>query len=145
MRVIIQRVSRAKVIIENNIVGEIEKGLMILVGFKHDDSETQLDWMCNKIAGLRIFSDEDGKMNLSVKDVGGDILLVSNFTLYGDAQKGFRPSYSNAARPETAIPLYEKMIEKLKEYELKVEKGIFGAMMDVELINDGPVTISIEK
>jgi D-tyrosyl-tRNA(Tyr) deacylase len=145
MRVIIQRVSRAKVTIDNKINGEIEKGLMILVGFKNDDTESQLDWMCNKIAGLRIFSDAEGKMNLSVKDVNGAILLISNFTLYGDAQKGFRPSFSEAARPEIAILLYEKMIEKLKKYKINVENGIFGTMMDVELINDGPVTISIEK
>ena len=145
MRVIIQRVSEASVTIDGKIKGEIQKGLMVLVGFCETDTNVQVDWMCNKISGLRIFSDENEKMNLSVKDINGSILLISNFTLYGDAQKGFRPSFSTAARPETAIPLYDYMLQKLKSLGIITESGIFGAMMQVKLINDGPVTISIEK
>lgn len=145
MKVIIQRVSEASVEIEGKINGAIKLGFMILVGFTNGDDKEKVDWICNKIAGLRIFSDENDKMNLSIQDVGGEILLISNFTLYGDARKGFRPSFSDAARPELAIPLYDYMLEKLRSLGIKTESGIFGAMMKVSLINDGPVTITIEK
>jgi len=145
MKVIIQRVSEASVEIEGKINGAIGLGFMILVGFAADDNNEKVDWVCNKIAGLRIFSDENDKMNLSIQDVGGEILLISNFTLYGDARKGFRPSFSNAAAPDIAIPLYDYMLEKLRSLAIKTESGIFGAMMKVSLINDGPVTITIEK
>lgn len=145
MKVIIQRVSEASVEIEGKINGAIGLGFMILVGFAGNDNREKVDWICNKIAGLRIFSDENDKMNLSIQDVGGEILLISNFTLYGDARKGFRPSFSTAAAPEIAIPLYDYMLEKLRSLGIKTVSGIFGAMMKVSLINDGPVTITIEK
>jgi D-tyrosyl-tRNA(Tyr) deacylase len=145
MKVVVQRVSQASVTIENEIKGEISQGLMVLVGFNADDTINEVKWMCNKILGLRIFSDTDDKMNLSLTDIKGGILLISNFTLYGDAKKGNRPNFSAAARPETAIPLYDFMLNELKKSNLKIESGVFGAMMDVKLINDGPVTIIIEK
>ena len=118
---------------------------MVLLGIHEHDTIDELKWMADKISKLRIFDDSDGKMNISVKDVGGDILLVSQFTLYGDSKKGTRPSYIEAARPEVAIPLYEKMIETLQNEGLRVETGVFGAMMDVELLNNGPVTIILER
>ncbi len=145
MKVIVQRVSRASVTIENMKVGEIAEGLLVLVGFNSQDTKANVDWMCNKLLGLRIFEDENSKMNLSVKDTNGALLIVSNFTLYGDAQKGFRPSFVEAARPEIAEPLYNYMINTLKSSETNIQSGIFGAMMDIELINSGPVTIIIEK
>ncbi len=145
MRVIVQRVSRAAVWIDNEIVGKINQGLLVLVGFNANDNKSNVDWMCNKLLGLRIFQDENEKMNLSVQDVNGGILLASNFTLYGDAQKGFRPSFIEAARPEIAIPLYEYMLDALNNSEILIQSGKFGAMMDIELVNSGPVTIFIEK
>jgi len=145
MRAVVQRVKKASVTVDGKIVGSIERGLMVLLGIHEKDTINELLWMAEKIVKLRIFEDEEGKMNISVKDIGGDILLVSQFTLYGDLKKGTRPSYIEAARPEVAIPLYEKMIETLKNEGLRVETGVFGAMMDVELINSGPVTIILER
>jgi D-tyrosyl-tRNA(Tyr) deacylase len=127
------------------VAGSIDGGLLLLVGFRTDDFETSLDWMVNKVCGLRIFSDAEGKMNRSVEDVGGGLLVVSQFTLYGDAVKGMRPSFIDAARPETAIPLYEKFVSLLKARVTRVETGEFGADMKVALVNDGPVTIWLEK
>lgn len=146
MKAIIQRVKRAKVTVENKVIGEIDKGFLVLLGVTHTDTKEQVEWIAHKIANLRIFSDEEGKMNLSVKDVGGKVLIVSNFTLYGDAKKGFRPSYIDAARPEIAEPLYTAVCNEISEKHcIVVETGQFSAMMDVELVNDGPVTIIIEK
>ncbi len=145
MKVVVQRVSEAEVVIDGSVNGKIENGLLVFVGFTHDDNIDKVKWMCSKISGLRIFSDEDGKMNLSVSDVGGGLLVISNFTLYGDSLKGNRPNFTAAAKPETAIPLYDFMINELRTTNQQVETGIFGAMMDVRLVNDGPVTIIIEK
>lgn len=145
MKAVIQRVKKASVTVDGKVVGRINTGLMVLLGIHENDTINELQWIADKILKLRIFDDSDGKMNISVKDVDGDILLVSQFTLYGDLKKGTRPSYIEAARPEVAIPLYEKMIELLKIDGLRVETGIFGAMMDVELINSGPVTIILER
>jgi len=146
MRAVIQRVSSASVTVEQKIIGQIEQGLLVLLGIHSSDTIEKLEWMASKIARLRIFEDDEGKMNRSVQDVKGSILVVSQFTLYGDAKKGTRPSFIEAATPELAIPLYEKCIELLKNtHSLPVETGEFGAMMKVELINDGPVTIILEK
>lgn len=145
VRVLVQRVSSAAVTIDGRTAGAIEAGLLLLVGFRVDDVEASLDWMVNKVCGLRIFSDDEGKMNRSVEDVGGGLLVVSQFTLYGDAAKGMRPSFIDAARPETAIPLYEKFISLLRARVARVETGTFGADMKVTLVNDGPVTIWLEK
>lgn len=146
MKVVVQRVSSASVMVGNEITGAIKKGLLLLVGIHHDDTAEQMKWMCEKILKLRIFEDENDKMNLSVTDVKGGILVVSQFTLYGDTRKGTRPSYIDAARPEKAEPLYEAMIQYLSEYsELIIQTGKFGAMMDVQLTNDGPVTLILEK
>lgn len=127
------------------MAGRIERGLLVLVGYTHDDGEAQLVWMTDKILGLRIFSDADDKMNLSLADVDGAVLVVSQFTLYGDAVKGRRPSFIDAARPEVAVPLYERFVGLLRERGAKVETGEFGAMMEVELVNDGPVTLWLER
>ncbi|MEP1152737.1 MAG: D-aminoacyl-tRNA deacylase [Balneola sp.] len=146
MRVVVQRVKSASVSAGKEITGVIDKGLLLLVGIHEDDTKDQLTWMCEKILKLRIFEDEDEKMNLSVKDVEGGILVVSQFTLYGNANKGTRPSFIEAARPEKAEPMYEEMIEYFKEHsDLSIQTGKFGAMMDVELVNDGPVTLILEK
>jgi D-tyrosyl-tRNA(Tyr) deacylase len=146
MRVVIQRVSEASVKVDGNIIGNIAEGLMILAGFEAEDSQKDLEWMSGKITKLRIFNDENGVMNISVKDAGGDILLVSQFTLHADAQKGNRPSYIKAARPEIAIPLYEKFIKQLEiDLGKPIQTGMFGADMKVSLINDGPVTILIDS
>ncbi|MCX5766169.1 MAG: D-aminoacyl-tRNA deacylase [Gemmatimonadetes bacterium] len=145
MRVLIQRVTRAEVRVEGRVTGRIAQGLLLLVGFTHADTGDQLTWMADKIAGLRIFGDADGKMNLALPDVGGAVLVVSQFTLYGDAEKGRRPSFIDAARPEVAIPLYELFLGLLRDRALTVETGEFGAMMDVELVNDGPVTLWLER
>ncbi len=145
MKIIVQRVTKASVKVDNTIIGEIAEGLLVLVGFNSNDNKQNVDWMCNKLLGLRIFQDENEKMNLSVSDINGGLLIISNFTLYGDAQKGFRPSFIEAARPELAEPLYNYMIETLQKSGLNIQSGKFGAMMDIELINSGPVTISIEK
>ena len=145
MRALIQRVTRAEVRVDDRVVGKIERGLLVLVGFTHADGAEQLEWMADKITGLRIFSDADDKMNLSVADVGGSLLVVSQFTLYGDAVKGRRPSFVDAARPETAIPLYERFVAMIRERGLTTETGEFGASMAVELVNDGPVTLWLER
>jgi D-tyrosyl-tRNA(Tyr) deacylase len=145
LRVLLQRVSRAEVRIHGRTAGRIAKGLLILVGFTATDSEDQLTWMADKILGLRIFSDAEDKMNLSVTDVGGSVLVVSQFTLYGNAEKGRRPSFIDAARPEQAIPLYERFVSMIRERGVPTETGEFGAMMDVELVNNGPVTLWLER
>ena len=145
MRVLLQRVSRAEVRVGDRITGRIGRGFLLLVGLTHTDDETRLQWMAEKVAGLRLFGDAEGKMNLALQDVGGALLVVSQFTLYGDAQKGRRPSFIDAARPEVAVPLYEHFLALLRERGLPVETGEFGAMMDVELVNDGPVTLWLER
>jgi D-aminoacyl-tRNA deacylase len=126
-------------------VGRIAKGFLLLVGMTHTDTAEQVEWMAEKVSGLRLFADADDKMNLALADVGGAVLVVSQFTLYGDAAKGRRPSFIDAARPETAIPLYESFVAALRARGLEVATGEFGAMMDVELVNDGPVTLWLEK
>jgi D-tyrosyl-tRNA(Tyr) deacylase len=145
MRVVLQRVSRAKVTIEGRISGAIERGFCLLVGFTHTDTIEQVRWMAEKVVGLRVFQDAEDKMNLALADIGGAILVVSQFTLYGNAEKGRRPSFIDAARPELAIPLYESFIAELRGKGVRVETGEFGAMMDVELVNDGPVTLVLDK
>ena len=145
MRVLLQRVTRAEVRVEDRITGRIACGYLLLVGITHDDDEARLVWMADKIVGLRLFQDADDKMNLALADVGGAVLVVSQFTLYGDASKGRRPSFIDAARPEVAIPLYERFIALLRARGLRVETGEFGAMMQVDLINDGPVTLWLER
>lgn len=146
MKAVIQRVSKASVKVEGDIKGEIEKGLLILVGVEADDSKTEADILSNKIANLRIFCDDNDKMNLSLLDIQGSALVISNFTLCGDCRKGRRPYFGDAARPEIAEPIYEYFCQKLSEYNVKrVEKGVFGADMKVELLNDGPVTITIDS
>ena len=131
--------------IDGRISGRIERGFLLLVGMTHDDTHEKVEWMAEKVSGLRLFSDADDKMNLALADVGGAVLVVSQFTLYGNAEKGRRPSFIDAARPETAIPLYEGFLTALRARGLHVETGEFGAMMDVELVNDGPVTLWIER
>jgi len=143
--VLLQRVSRAEVRINGKRAGAIDRGFCLLVGFTHADTETHAVWMADKVAGLRLFGDADGKMNLALDDVGGAVLVVSQFTLYGDAEKGRRPSFIDAARPEVATPLYEKFVALLRERGLTVATGEFGAMMEVELVNDGPVTLLLER
>jgi D-tyrosyl-tRNA(Tyr) deacylase len=145
MRIVLQRVSRASVSIGGRVAGAISTGYCILVGFTHGDTAAQVDWMAEKVAGLRLFSDPAGKMNLALKDTGGAILVVSQFTLYGDAAKGRRPSFIDAARPELAIPLYQRFLEALRGFEVTVESGEFGADMQVEILNDGPVTIVLDR
>lgn len=145
MRVLLQRVTRAEVRVGSRVTGSIGAGFLLLTGFTHGDTAEQSVWMADKIAGLRLFGDAEGKMNLGLSDVGGAVLVVSQFTLYGDAAKGRRPSFIDAARPEVAVPLYEQFVSLLRERGLHVETGEFGAMMDVELVNDGPVTLWLEK
>jgi D-tyrosyl-tRNA(Tyr) deacylase len=145
MRLVLQRVSRASVTIDGRVTGAIGLGVCLLVGFTQADTADQVVWMADKVAGLRIFADADDKMNLSLGEVGGAVLVVSQFTLYGDASKGRRPSFVDAARPETAIPLYERFITDLRARGLDVKTGEFGAMMQVELVNDGPVTLVLER
>jgi len=145
MRVLLQRVSRAEVRVGDRVTGRIGRGYLLLVGLTHTDDEATLGWMADKVIGLRLFSDADEKMNLALGDVGGALLVVSQFTLYGDAAKGRRPSFIDAARPEVAVPLYERFIALLRERGVQVETGEFGAMMDVELVNDGPVTLWLER
>lgn len=149
MRVVLQRVSRATVRVGGRVTGSIGVGFLILAGFALTDTEDALGWMADKILGLRLFSDVAGKMNLALADVGGAVLVVSQFTLYGDASKGRRPSFIDAAPPEIAIPLYERFVALLKERGAgsgtSVATGEFGAMMEVELVNDGPVTLVLEK
>jgi D-tyrosyl-tRNA(Tyr) deacylase len=146
MKVVLQRVSNASVTIDGCINGKINNGLVLLLGIKKGDSEKEIKWLTNKIVNLRIFSDLDGKMNLSVKDVQGDILVISQFTLYANTKKGTRPSYIEAENPELAIPLYNQLITQLeKDLDKPVATGVFGANMQVSLVNDGPVTIILER
>lgn len=145
MRIVLQRVSRARVTVEGRVTGEIGRGLLLLAGFTDADTEETLAWMAEKVVGLRIFPDDEGKMNRSVEEADGAVLVVSQFTLYGDARKGRRPSFVDAARPEIAIPLYERFVALLRAAGRRVETGEFGAMMDVELVNDGPVTLILER
>jgi D-aminoacyl-tRNA deacylase len=145
MRVVLQRVSSASVSIEGRIAGTIGRGFCLLVGLTHSDTAATVDWMAEKVAGLRLFSDAEGKMNLGLDEVGGGILVISQFTLYGDAAKGRRPSFIDAARPETAIPLYERFVDAFRQRGLEVASGEFGADMQVEIHNDGPVTLILER
>jgi D-tyrosyl-tRNA(Tyr) deacylase len=146
MRAVIQRVLHAKVKVDEKITGSINKGLLILLGIEDADQQEDIEWLSNKIVNLRIFDDEQGIMNLSVKDIDGDILLVSQFTLHASTKKGNRPSYIKASKPDFAIPMYEKTIVQLEaELNKKIQTGIFGADMKVELLNDGPVTIVIDS
>ena len=150
MRVLLQRVSRAEVRIreggtEPRVSGQIGHGFLLLVGFTAGDGDDHVAWMAEKVIGLRLFADAEDKMNLAISDVGGALLVVSQFTLYGDARKGRRPSFIDAARPEIAIPLYEQFVARLRTSGIRVETGEFGAMMDVELVNDGPVTLWLER
>ena len=145
MRIVVQRSKEAKVTVNGEITGQITKGLVLLVGVTHDDNEEDAAYLADKIANLRIFEDENEKMNLSLLNVGGEILSVSQFTLYGDCSQGRRPSFIHAARPEQAVGIYDAFNRMLREKGIKVETGIFGAMMDVQLINDGPVTLIVES
>ena len=146
MKIVVQRVKNAKVEVDKKIVGKIEKGFLVLLGVTHNDTKEEASYLAKKLCNLRVFEDEEGKMNLGLKDVDGELLIISQFTLYADCSKGNRPSFISAAKPEKAEELYNYFCEKCnKEYELKVEKGIFGADMKVSLLNDGPVTIIIEK
>lgn len=146
MRVLIQRVKKASVTIEGSIFSEINQGLLILLGIEAEDNQEDINWLTGKIARLRIFSDENDAMNLSVQDIDGDCLVVSQFTLHANIKKGNRPSFTQAAKPEIAIPLYEKFVHQLEnENNKKVHTGSFGAMMDIALVNDGPVTIWIDS
>ncbi len=144
MRALVQRVSEARVRVDGEIIGEIKHGVLALIGIAHDDTPEQATRLAEKVANLRIFTDDDDKMNLSVLDVGGSVLAISQFTLYGDTRKGRRPSYINAARPEVAEPLCDAVVEALRALDVPVETGRFRTDMKVELINDGPVTLSIE-
>ena len=145
MRAVVQRVSESRVTVEDRVAGAIGHGLLVLVSVGERDSEEDAAFIANKVAGLRIFSDADGKFNLSVEDVGGSVLLISQFTLHGDCRKGRRPSFVEAARPEKAIPLYERVAAILRERGLEVATGEFGAHMDVHLVNDGPVTLLLDS
>ena len=145
MKVVIQRSKQASVTVDGNVTGAIDKGYVLLVGITHTDTAEDIAYCAKKVAELRLFEDEDGKMNRSILEVGGDILSVSQFTLYGETKKGRRPSFTGAARPEQAKPMWDAFNELLRQFGLRVETGIFGAMMDVALINDGPVTIIIDS
>ncbi len=145
MKLVIQRVAHASVEVEKEIVGKIDKGFLVLIGIKQGDTKEQADYLVRKLCNLRVFTDENDKMNLALKDVKGELLIVSQFTLYGNCNDGNRPSFIEAARPEEAIPLYEYFCKQCENNGIEVQKGIFGADMKVELLNDGPVTIIIEK
>lgn len=145
MRVLLQKVSCATVTVEDQVVGKIGRGYCLLIGITHADTAAEVAWMAKKVVGLRLFEDEVGKINLSLGDVGGEILAISQFTLYGDAKKGRRPSFIAAARPDQAEPLYEAFVEALRGHGVTVATGIFGAMMDVEIHNEGPVTLMLER
>lgn len=145
MKLVIQRVSKAKVEVDKKIIGQIQKGFLVLIGVGPEDTTENADFLAEKLCKLRVFTDENDKMNLSIKDINGELLVVSQFTLYADCQQGNRPSFSNAAKPEKANELYEYFVSKCKEKVAKVETGKFGADMKVELLNDGPVTIILEK
>ena len=145
MKFVVQRVKRAKVEVENNVVGEINEGFLVLIGITHKDNKQIADYLVKKLINLRVFEDENGKMNLSLKDIKGALLLVSQFTLYADCSNGNRPSFTEAAKPDFAKELYEYVISECKNEVDNVQTGIFGAEMSVELTNDGPVTIMLEK
>jgi D-aminoacyl-tRNA deacylase len=145
MRAVVQRVTRARVTIDGEITGEIENGLVVLLGIARDDTRADADYLVPKIVALRIFDDADGKMNVSVKDIDGALLIVSQFTLYGDVRRGLRPSWSDAAAPETAEPLYDYFVENSRKLLGRVETGSFRKMMQVELVNDGPVTVLLDS
>jgi D-tyrosyl-tRNA(Tyr) deacylase len=145
MRIVVQRVSKGSVSVEGEVVGSIDQGLVLLVGVTHADGEKEARFLANKIANLRIFTDDEGKINRSALDIGGAALVIPQFTLYGDARKGRRPNFVQAAQPEIAEPLIDKFVSFLKEEGLRVETGVFGAMMMVEIHNDGPVTIILDK
>jgi D-tyrosyl-tRNA(Tyr) deacylase len=145
MRVLLQRVSRAEVRVNGKVIGKVGPGFCLLVGFTHGDGAEQVEWMADKVIGLRLIGDEEGKMNRSLEDVEGELLVVSQFTLYGDARKGRRPSFIDAARPEEAEALYEMFVDRLRARGVRVETGEFGAMMEVDLVNDGPVTLWLER
>ena len=145
MRVLLQRVSRASVAVDGVLTGESGRGFCLLVGFTHADTPAEVVWMADKVAGLRLFPDPEGKMNLSLAEVGGSLLVVSQFTLYGDTAKGRRPSFIDAARPEQAIPLYDQFCAELTQRGFPVGTGVFGAEMAVEIHNDGPVTLLLER
>lgn len=145
MRVVLQRVTEASVTISGQTVGAIGRGLCLLVGFTHSDTAAEVDWMAEKVAGLRLFSDAEGKMNLGLSEVAGGLLVISQFTLYGDTAKGRRPSFIDAARPEVAIPLYERFLAQLRARNLEVAAGEFGADMLVQIHNDGPVTLILDR
>ena len=145
MKLVIQRVKNAKVEVDNNLIGSINKGFLVLLGVTHKDTKENAEYLVKKLCNLRVFGDENGKMNLNIKDIGGELLIVSQFTLYADCSNGNRPSFIEAAKPEIANELYEYFCDKCKENNINVEKGIFGADMKVNLLNDGPVTIILEK
>lgn len=145
MRLIIQRVSQAKVTVNGRVHGQINRGFVILIGVTHGDSIAEADWLANKVTGLRVFEDDAGKMNAAMHDVDGELLVVSQFTLYGDARKGRRPSFTKAADPEQAEPLVDYFVQQLRGRGFKVATGVFGAHMDVEIHNDGPVTLILEQ
>jgi D-tyrosyl-tRNA(Tyr) deacylase len=145
MRVVLQRVSKASVTIDGRVAGVIGRGFCLLVGFTHGDTGAQVDWMAEKISGLRLFPDAEGKMNLGLAEVEGALLVISQFTLYSDASKGRRPSFIDAARPETAVPLYERFVAALRARGLETATGEFGADMQVEIHNDGPVTLILDR
>ncbi len=145
MRAVVQRVSRASVKVDHEITGQIAAGLLVLLGVAWDDNEADADYLAGKIAGLRIFEDDDGKMNRSVLDAGGAVLAVSQFTLFGDVRRGKRPSFDNAARPESAKSLYEYFVRQIRTHDLRCETGRFQGTMEVELVNDGPVTILLDS
>ncbi|MAO11256.1 MAG: D-tyrosyl-tRNA(Tyr) deacylase [Flavobacteriaceae bacterium] len=145
MRIVLQRVKEASVKVEDEIVSKIGQGFLVLLGVEAEDTQEDIDWLCRKIARLRIFSDENEAMNYSIQDIDGEVIVVSQFTLHASTKKGNRPSFIKAAKPDVAIPLYENFLKTLeKELEKSVQSGVFGAMMDVSLINDGPVTITID-
>jgi D-tyrosyl-tRNA(Tyr) deacylase len=144
MRAVLQRVRRARVLIADEVAGAIDQGLLVLLGVAPSDTPEQASWLADKVVGLRIFNDQDGKMNLALADVGGEVLVVSQFTLYGDARKGRRPSFIGAAGPDVAVPLYEAFIAGLRSHGVGVATGRFGASMQVELVNDGPVTLILD-
>ncbi|MCI8444665.1 MAG: D-tyrosyl-tRNA(Tyr) deacylase [Clostridia bacterium] len=145
MKIVIQRVKNAQVEVEGNVVGKIEQGFLVLLGVNHTDTRKEADYLVKKLCKLRVFTDENDKMNLGLKDIGGELLIVSQFTLYADCSQGNRPSFIKAAKPEQANELYEYFCSECEKNDIKVEKGIFGADMKISLLNDGPVTIIIEK
>ena len=145
MKIVVQRVKNAHVDVDGNTVGKIDKGFLVLLGVTHNDTKEQADYLINRLCKLRVFTDENNKMNLSIKDVKGELLIVSQFTLYADCSQGNRPSFIQAAKPDIANELYEYFCSECEKLDIHVEKGIFGAEMQVNLVNDGPVTIIIEK